>query len=921
MKGFKILPIALLAATASVHASQTQPIQLQDIMQFESLQKPVIADNGSVVAVEAKPDRGNSRSIVKQLETNKTFDLVGASKPQTSADGRFVIATMSPDLFSKETAKKEDKLSDALVLLDTQTGTQQQFEDVKSASFSEDGQFLVVWFSPPKEDKDAEKKESEDKVKVEDADVGAPLSVIALANKQQLDFQHVTQFVINSSSEQLALAINDAQAKQHQLLAVELKQLTTTTLLTSATDFIGELAISPDASKLAFTYGEQANKRWGREYQLGLYDLNNHAALSLPQAEKNWTLNQHSNLNFSQDNERLFFGRVPSVNEQASIAEFEDKADVLNIDIITGKRNLRVWHGEDKKIKPQEVKEYQDELARTYLAVLHVKANRIVQLADQQVPDIELGEQKRYLIGSSDLPYQKMITWAGFYRDIYLVDINTGNKLLILPQQSSYQMPTLSPNARFMAYFKMGDVFIFDIANGRKINLTQNIATPFANEDHDYPSPAPGYGFGPWIEDGSSVIVYDKYDAWQFNSTSHSGFMLTNGEGRKTGTQFRLVALADNTPFQPTISNEQTLLFHGYSHINKADQFYLGKEGIAEIKQVTTGEKKRKILARAKNTETLVFSEQRYDLYPDLQVTELSSFENAKQITQLDKQRQAFAWGQAELVQWRDGDGLPADGVLIKPTNYQEGKQYPVLVYFYRFMSDRLHAFPDMKINHRPNFAWYADNGYAIFLPDIRFEEGYPGISAVKALTAGVQKIIDMGIADPDAVGIQGHSWGGYQTAFAVTQTNIFKAAVSGAPVSNMTSAYSGIRHGSGLARQFQYETGQSRIGSSLFSSPQKYIENSPVFYAERIQTPMMIMFGDKDDAVPWEQGVEMYLAMRRTGKDVVFLQYQDEPHHLKKYPNKLDYSIKMMEYFEHYLKGKPAPLWLSEGEAYQEYQ
>jgi dipeptidyl aminopeptidase/acylaminoacyl peptidase len=236
-------------------------------------------------------------------------------------------------------------------------------------------------------------------------------------------------------------------------------------------------------------------------------------------------------------------------------------------------------------------------------------------------------------------------------------------------------------------------------------------------------------------------------------------------------------------------------------------------------------------------------------------------------------------------------------------------------------MSDRLHAFPDMKLNHRPNFAWYADNGYAIFLPDIRFEIGYPGISSVKALTAGVQKLIAMGIADPDAVGIQGHSWGGYQSAYAVTQTNIFKAVVTGAPVSNMTSAYSGIRHGSGLARQFQYETGQSRMGESLFKAPQKYIENSPIFYVDRIQTPMMIMFGDKDDAVPWEQGIELYLAMRRAGKDVVFLQYEDEPHHLKKYPNKLDYTIKMKQYFDHYLKGEQAPDWLRQGEAYQEYK
>jgi dipeptidyl aminopeptidase/acylaminoacyl peptidase len=206
-----------------------------------------------------------------------------------------------------------------------------------------------------------------------------------------------------------------------------------------------------------------------------------------------------------------------------------------------------------------------------------------------------------------------------------------------------------------------------------------------------------------------------------------------------------------------------------------------------------------------------------------------------------------------------------------------------------------------------------------IFLPDIRFEVGYPGISSVKALTAGVQKLIELGIADPDAIGLQGHSWSGYQTAFDITQTNIFKAAVAGAPVSNMTSAYSGIRLGTGLARQFQYETGQSRIGESLMQAPQKYIENSPVFYVERIHTPLLIMFGDRDDAVPWEQGIELYMAMRRAGKDVIMLQYEDEPHHLKKYPNKLDYTIRMKQFFDHYLKGRQAPPWMISGEAYRE--
>jgi dipeptidyl aminopeptidase/acylaminoacyl peptidase len=223
-----------------------------------------------------------------------------------------------------------------------------------------------------------------------------------------------------------------------------------------------------------------------------------------------------------------------------------------------------------------------------------------------------------------------------------------------------------------------------------------------------------------------------------------------------------------------------------------------------------------------------------------------------------------------------------------------------------------------MVVNHRPNFPFYVSNGYVMFLPDVRFRVGQPGYSATKCVVTGVQKLIDLGIADPKAVALHGHSWSGYQTAFIITQTDIFAAAIAGAPVSNMTSAYGGIRWNSGLARQFQYEKSQSRIGKSLWEAPLLYIENSPVFFADRINTPLLIQHGDRDGAVPWYQAIELYLAMRRLNKNCIFLQYNDEPHHLKKYANKLDYSIKMKEFLDYYLKGEPAPAWIKSGVPYK---
>ncbi|WP_282110420.1 prolyl oligopeptidase family serine peptidase [Shewanella algicola] len=931
MKVFNLIPLALCLSVSAYGVAAPNALTIDDIMHFETLQQPVISDNGKVIAVEAKPDRGDSRALVRFNDNSKHYQIDRGSNVKVSADGRFVLATLQAPLFERETEKSDD-LPHSIMLLATDTGNQQQFDNVDTAVLSDDGGYLLVKHKP--EDKKAESdesakvepvKESQDKKQDDDqevdkADLGTQVTLVKLDTNQQLTLDNVSQFAFDKAGGLLAVLQNDSQEALHKLTLVKLDSLSPETLFISESEQLEALAISDDGHFVALTKGDASVARYGREHSLLVLDINT-SKQQLFTGNDAWRYNQHSSLQFSKDNQRLFVGRVPSVAQQAELAQYKQAEDVFNPEIITASKQLRVWHGEDPKIKPQEVKEYAKELKRTYLAVLHLDSNKILQLADQAVPDVTYGEQADYLLASSDVPYQKMITWAGFYRDVYLVNLNTGNKQQILVQQPSDAMPTLSPNAKFLAYYQQGSVYLRDISSGRTVNLTQNISTPFADEDHDYPSAAPGYGFGPWLADDSGITFYDKYDMWQFNTKSHKGFMLTNGEGRKQKIQFRVVGLAKQQRLPAIISQGQKVILQGYSHTTKADAFYAATVGQSAVKRVTDSDSKLTLLARANEADTVVFSKQRYDLYPDLYSADVNSVQTATQLTSLDAQRNDFAWGNAELVHWHDGDGVKMDGVLIKPSNYQEGKAYPTMVYFYRFMSDRLHAFPDMKLNHRPNFAWYADNGYAIFLPDIRFEVGYPGISSVKALTAGVQKLIEMGVADPDAVGIQGHSWGGYQSAYAVTQTNIFKAIVTGAPVSNMTSAYSGIRHGSGLARQFQYETGQSRIGGSLFDAPQKYIENSPVFYADRIQTPMMIMFGDKDDAVPWEQGVELYLAMRRAGKDVVFLQYQDEPHHLKKYPNKLDYSIKMKQYFDHYLKGEPAPQWLKQGEAYQEYK
>jgi dipeptidyl aminopeptidase/acylaminoacyl peptidase len=436
----------------------------------------------------------------------------------------------------------------------------------------------------------------------------------------------------------------------------------------------------------------------------------------------------------------------------------------------------------------------------------------------------------------------------------------------------------------------------------------------FANDQHDYPSEQPGYGFAGWSSDSQTLYAYSKHDIWAFDVTTLQAQRLTNGY--QTNTRYRVRNLDKNTI---AFDAADTLLVSAFNLQNK-------QTGVATLDlsdntliHVLSGEAKFDLVSKAKETDTLIYTRQSYHEFPDFWVSNTALKQSTK-LTELNPQKEQFLWGgQPELVQYKGFDGEDLQGVLIKPAGYQAGDKVPVVIYFYRYMSQRMYDFPKMELNHRPNFPMFTSNGYAIFLPDIRFEVGHPGKSSTQTMINAAQKLIDMGVADKDKIGLQGHSWAGYQSAFMVTQTDMFKAVVSGAPVSNMTSAYSGIRLNSGLARQFQYETGQSRIGKDLFEAQDLYIENSPVFFADKVNTPIMIMFGDQDGAVPWQEGIQYYLALRRAGKDVIFLQYEGEPHHLKKFPNQVDFSIRMMEYFDHHLKGKPAAKWISSGIPYEQ--
>jgi dipeptidyl aminopeptidase/acylaminoacyl peptidase len=267
------------------------------------------------------------------------------------------------------------------------------------------------------------------------------------------------------------------------------------------------------------------------------------------------------------------------------------------------------------------------------------------------------------------------------------------------------------------------------------------------------------------------------------------------------------------------------------------------------------------------------------------------------------------------MHEWKDDENMLRKGLLVLPDGFDPKKKYPLLVNFYERNSQNLHRHR-APYAHRStiNYAYYSSKGYILFNPDVYYKNGYPGKSCEVAVLSGVKSLIDKEFVDKDRIGVQGHSWGGYQVAHLLTKTDIFKCAESGAPVVNMISAYGGIRWGSGMSRQFQYEKTQSRLGATLWENPKLFIENSPVFNLDKVNTPVLILHNDEDGAVPWYQGIEYFVGLRRLGKPAWMLNYNGEPHWPIKWQNRLDFNIRMEQFFDHYLMDAPMPRWMKRG-------
>ena len=577
---------------------------------------------------------------------------------------------------------------------------------------------------------------------------------------------------------------------------------------------------------------------------------------------------------------------------------------------------LDLWNWRDGMLQTMQQKRGNAERNPQWTAVYRRQKDEVAVLGDDALRTLRpIGADGRWMLGTDGRPYEQEVTWDGRYSDVYVVDGQTGARRKLLTRYRGNV--TNSPNGKYLVWFDASYHWqCHDLATGATRDLTGALGVPFHDYQDDHPEPDSAFGLAGWAANDAAVLFYDEFDVWRIDPATGVAACVTDGFGRQNRTRLRIQALPRD---DDTLGLDDELLLQATNLDTMAEGFFADSIVRQQRPQkLLYGDKNYADVARPKKSSRLFFTQGSFAEFPDLW-TVASDFTDARRLSDANPQQQQFRWGKAELVHWIDGDGGQRKGVLVKPDDFDPTKKYPMMVYFYERMTQGLHNHVAPAPGTSPNAAYYVSNGYLWFMPDVVYEVGYPGSSCVKCVVSGVQHLIAQGFVDEKAIGAAGHSWGGYQTAYLVTRTHIFAAVESGAPVSNMLSAYGGIRYESGMSRQFQYEMTQSRIGGTPWEYPLRYQENSPIHFADKVKTPVLILHNDQDGAVPWTQGIEYFTALRRLGKESYLFNYNGEGHGLRNRANMKDWSRRMAEYFACHLKGEPAPKWMTDGVPFHE--
>ena len=866
---------------------------------WQSIRETSFHPQGKYIVYAIVPQEGDGTFIIRNVKTGNELSIARATQAVFTENGEYLVAKIKPSFAETRKAKIDKKKADempkdSLVIVELATNTIQKIPSVKSFQLAEHGNDMMVYLKDKKGDINKE---------------GSDLVMRDLSSAKEKTFSNISQYLIHPKAMGVVMYQVKTKQKESQILLASIAD-TNTKVLTkqvyTATNFIWD----EEGKQLAYLVEkDSADKALQKNYYLAYYTPSLETAVSIfDKSNKtiptNYTIGGDRKMKFSKSGNKLEFGVQPILpTKDTSLPDF----DRVSVDI---------WHYNDPIIQPAQLKALESTLKSTELVFLNTQNKNTIYLGKIKDRDLMTTAEGDGAIAYAtiDSSYLLASQWQGFsLKDIYAISTNDGQRKLIQKEWKGNLM-SASYDGNALLYYDepQKKYFAYNATTGKTIQIAKDIKTSLFDEENDLPDDPNAYGIAKWMDNNQEVLMYDRYDIWLVDVNGiKASKKLTNGRMNKIISRF-----IETDAERKTLAKNAILLIKGYSEVDKSELISTLNLADGTFNLINQVPMHFTTIVGASHSNDIAVMQEDEVKSPNLYLYTLAATkQNPTSIATINTQQANYNWMSAQIVKWKAYTGKMAEGVLYLPENFDAKKKYPMIVYFYERSNQTLHNYlAPAPTPSRLNIPFFASRGYIVFVPDIWYTRGYPGQSAYDYILSGTRAMIQKGFVDSTKVGLQGQSWGGYQIAYLITKTNLYAAAWAGAPVVNMTSAYSGIRWGPGISRQFQYEKSQTRLGASLWERPDLYIKNSPLFSLPNIKTPLVIMSNDADDAVPWYQGIEMYSDMKRLNKKVWLLVYNNEAHNLVERKNRKDIQIREQQFFDTYLKGAPMPEWLSKG-------
>jgi dipeptidyl aminopeptidase/acylaminoacyl peptidase len=919
------LPAQQNAAVATPQAtSKSDPITkkkvlgLADIGRWNRIANSALSADGDWMTYVIQPNEGDGSLHVKQTSGTKSYNVPVGSAPVFSDDSRFVGYFVSPPTLAGGrgarggggggrgvgVAAQFPVVQRRFEVLDLSSGEKYAVPDANTFKFSKGSRFVAV---------------KTNKANAAAKQNGTDVVLRELATGITQNIGNVGLYDFDDAGRMLAYTVDAADRVGNGVYIVDLASSQSRVLSSASADY-DQLTWGDKGSSLAALRGDKKKENVQRDNTLLVwqdvaaakprvveYDPSKDA--SFPKGQ---VVSELTPLRWTRDGSRVYVGLKDQ--EPDRTASTEPQA------------NVDVWHWKDPEVQSVQMIRLQQERHATLPAVFNLASNKLVRISDAVMRNVTPTADPRWAVGRIDTTYRTEVQWGGTKSDYFRVNTETAERSPI--DRGLSRTMGSSPDGKWFLYLKDKKIFAYNMETGRNTNIGAGDKLSFVDVTDDHPYEKPTYGVAGWSKDGKSVIVNHRFDLYSLPLDGGKPVNLTGGVGDAQSTVFRLVHLdragaggrggrggafgGAAKDEDEDVDTSKPLLLSAYGEWTKKSGYYTLAPGgkptplIYDDAQIGQAQK-------AEKSDRVLFTKQTFTQSPDLWLSN-TSFTSPNKVTDANPFIDEYAWGSKVLVDFKNSKGQRLQGTLTLPAGYQPGKKYPMLVYFYELLSNTHHSFAMPAFDDRPHFAEYASDGYLVFEPDIVYEIGKPGSSALDCVTSGVKKVIEMGYADPKHIGMQGHSWGGYQSSYILTQTNMFAAVVTGAPPTNLVSFYDETYPGTGTLQQGIVEVGQVRMGTNPWDSHALFEDQSAIYHVRDIKTPFMILHGTADNAVDWHQGLELYGAARRWGKEVILLSYPGEPHHLARKENQKDFQERMKQFFDHYLKGTPAPKWMTDG-------